>query len=76
MTAQDHPQESLAQAIEVILQRQLVAFLVIWLAIGFPVACQIHGMMSMYELAPHEHSGNINEFPCTIHAHHAVYLTN
>ena len=76
---QTYPQESLAQAVGVIFRRQLVAFLVIWLAVGFPVMCQLHGMMSLYDMEPHEHPGHgstdntdNSEYPCAIQDHDAV----
>src|SRR5689334_13669173 len=70
--SQNRSQESLSQALGAIIQVQIVAFLVIWLAIGFPVTCQMHGTMSMYELEPHVHSsdsGTNTEFPCELHNH-------
>ncbi len=67
--SQDHPHESLAQAVGAIFHRQLVAFLIIWLAVGFPVTCQLHGMMSMYEIEPHQHDSNNTEPPCALHDH-------
>src|SRR5215475_7922771 len=73
MTVQERPRESLAQAAGAVFRHQLVAFLVIWLAIGFPVTCQVHGMMSMYELEPHQHMGDqTSEYPCAIHAHNTA----
>ncbi len=67
--SQDHSHESLAQAVGAIFHRQLVAFLIIWLAVGFPVTCQLHGMMSMYEIEPHQHDSNNTEPPCALHDH-------
>ncbi len=67
--SQDHPHESLAQAVGAIFHRQLVAFLIIWLAVGFPVTCQLHGMMSMYEMEPHQHDSNNTAPPCALHDH-------
>src|SRR5690242_17335744 len=65
-------QESLTQAVGAILVRQLVAFLAIWLAVGFPVTCQVHGTMSMYELEQHDHMGAETEYPCAIHNHNTA----
>src|ERR1044071_8955221 len=76
ISGQTYPQESLSQAVGAILHRQLVAFLVIWLAVGFPVMCQLHGMMSLYDMEPHEHLGHSgtsnSEYPCSIHDHSTV----
>ena len=47
---------------------QLVAFLVIWLTLGFPVSCQVHGMMSMYEMDMHKHAASTDS-PCAVHDH-------
>jgi hypothetical protein len=76
ISGQTYPQERLSQAVGAILQRQLVAFLVIWLAVGFPVMCQLHGIMSLYDMEPHEHPGHRSadnsEYPCSIHDHSTV----
>src|SRR5260221_5187646 len=67
--SQDHSHESLAQAVGAIFHRQLVAFLIIWLAVGFPVTCQLHGMMSMYEMEPYQHDSSNPEPSCSLHEH-------
>ena len=76
ISGQTYPQETLTQAVGAILQHQLVAFLVIWLAVGFPVMCQLHGMMSLYDMEPHENLGHgsadHSEYPCSIHDHSTV----
>lgn len=53
LDTRDLPNETLWQAMAAIGQRQFVAFLVIWLAVGFPVICQQHGLMTFMEADQH-----------------------
>jgi hypothetical protein len=75
-------QETLWQAMVAVAHRQFVAFLVIWLAIGFSVTCQQHGIMTQFDFELHarhvqaQHhashgasSASEASFPCSMGEH-------
>ena len=57
-TTKTYPQESLAQAVWAILRQELVVLFALWLSIGFPILCQQHGLMSVFDLDIQNHSGD------------------
>lgn len=57
--------ETLSQAVAAIAYRQFVVCLVIWLAVGFPITCQQHGTMMLFDVDQH-----------TAHAGHHVSVTS
>lgn len=50
-----YPRESLGQAVGAILRQELIALFALWLSIGFPILCQQHGLMSVFDLDTHVH---------------------
>src|SRR5450432_1142347 len=82
-TPQQNPaQESLAQAIWAILRQELVVVFVFWLSIGFPLLCQQHGLMSVFDLDAQPHSAVHNStseplaVTCSVADHSASPLAN
>lgn len=69
----DESQETLLQAIGAITYRQFVAFFIFWLTIGMPIACQQHGLMTLFdtEFHAHHHEAADQSRPCTMDQHQA-----
>lgn len=73
-----HTQETLLQAIQALAYRQFVVFFVLWLTIGMPIACQQHGMMTLFDMELHasisdgdhlSHTQAPTDSPCSVHNH-------
>jgi len=74
LNAPVYPQESLGHAAFAVAYRQIVAFLVLTLALSAPLNCQQHGMMSLLDMQDqHDHdAGHGGDFPCSFHGHQST----